>query len=170
MKIILMAAMTADGNIGKDAKHLSLDWTSHADKKLFVQITKQAGVIIMGRTTYDTIGRPLPKRLNIILTSSPEHYTSQPGIIEFHRKSPQEIIEYLKSKGHTQAVLCGGAHTYAQFLQAGLVEELYLTLEPKLFGNGVGLLGDLLTDIDLELISSESIGENSLFIKYQIIK
>lgn len=85
-----MAAITADGNIAKHADHLSTEWTSHADKKLFVEITKQAGVIIMGRTTYATIGRPLPQRLNYILTRSPHNYESQPGIVEFHNTSPLE--------------------------------------------------------------------------------
>lgn len=168
MKIILMAAITADGQIGKSSDHLSLDWTSSADKKIFVNVTKESGVIIMGRTTYDTIGRPLPKRLNLILTGSPEKYESQPGILEFHKKTPIEVKKYLASKKFDTAILCGGAKTYADFLAAGVVNELYLTVEPKLFGNGIGLLGDTLTDINLELISFEKIGEESLFIKYNV--
>lgn len=168
MKIILMAAITADGQIGKSSDHLSLDWTSSADKKIFVKVTKEAGVIIMGRTTYDTIGRPLPKRLNFILTSTPENFESQPDILEFHKKTPAEVKDYLASKGFEKAILCGGAQTYADFLAAGVVDELYLTVEPKLFGNGIGLLGNTLTDINLELIAFEKIGDESLFIKYNV--
>lgn len=170
MKLILMAAITVDGMIGQTSDHLSLDWTSKADTKLFVSITKKAGVMIMGRTTYDTIGRPLPKRLNLILTSQPENFESQPDLLEFHKMSPKETCEYLEQKGFTEAILCGGAKTYAQYFEAGLVDEIYLTLEPKLFGNGVNLLGETLTNIDLELLSFEKIGDNSLFVKYKVKK
>lgn len=172
MKLILMAAITVDGMIGKTSDHLSTDWTSRADTKLFISITKQARAIVMGRTTYDTIGRPLPKRLNFILTSTPEKFESQTkeGLLEFHKKSPQETCDYLKSKDFDEAILCGGAKTYAQFFEAGLIDEVYLTIEPKLFGNGINLLGDNLTDIDLELLSFEKIGDNSLFVKYKVKK
>lgn len=60
-KVILLMAITLDGKIAKHTNQLAA-WTSRADKKIFVSETKKAGVIIMGRTTYDTIGRPLPGR------------------------------------------------------------------------------------------------------------
>ncbi|MDM8539056.1 dihydrofolate reductase, partial [Desulfobacterales bacterium HSG17] len=60
-------AQTLDGKIAKDADHFP-DWTGPEDKKLFVKLTKQAGCLIMGSKTYDTIGRPLPGRKNVIMT------------------------------------------------------------------------------------------------------
>jgi len=170
MKISLMAAITVDGFIGQSTDQTSIEWTSSADKKIFVQKTKEAGVIIMGRTTFDTIGRALPKRLNYILTRSPEKYadTVEDGVLEFHTKSPAEVVADLAARGYTHAILCGGAKTYADFLQAGVVDELLLTVEPKLFGAGVPLLGDWATHLDLKLESSERIGNDSLFLTYNI--
>ena len=67
MKVILIMAMTVDGKIGKSHDHFP-DWTGTEDKRLFAKISRQAGVVIMGSKTFDTIGKPLPQRKNVILT------------------------------------------------------------------------------------------------------
>jgi dihydrofolate reductase len=51
MKVFLIAAVTADGFIGRDASHLA-DWTSPEDKKLFRKLTTEAGVVVMGSKTF----------------------------------------------------------------------------------------------------------------------
>src|SRR3989338_1485183 len=91
MKLILIMAMTADGIIARDSQHTA-DWTSAADKKAFIAETKKHGVIIMGETTFATIGRPLPGRLNFILSLQPEKFQdkTQPGTLEFFKGSPKE--------------------------------------------------------------------------------
>ena len=70
MKLILVMALTVDGKIGKDDAHFP-DWTGSEDKKMFKAVTRRAGVVIMGSKTYDTIGKPLPGRKNVILTRNP---------------------------------------------------------------------------------------------------
>ena len=100
MKLILMMAMTLDGIIAKNSNQLA-DWTSKADKKAFIAETKKHGVIIMGQTTFETIGRPLPGRLNLILSLEPEKFKDrqQPGILEFVKGTPEEIVAMLQSRG-----------------------------------------------------------------------
>jgi len=158
MKIVLMIAQTVDGIIGRDSNHL-VDWSSKADKQSFVSETKKHGVVIMGRTTYDTIGRPLPDRLNLILTSTPEKYRQAeiPDLLEYRSGSPPEIVQYLESQGKDSAVLAGGARTNAQFLSAGLVDELLISIEPLLFGQGLTFAQGQDQDIALELIESKQL-------------
>lgn len=67
MKVILVAALTVDGKIGLTSDHFP-DWTEPADKKLFMSVSKKAGVIIMGSKTFDTFGTPLPGRKHVVLT------------------------------------------------------------------------------------------------------
>ena len=62
MKIILMMAMTADGKIAKNSDHFP-DWTSKEDKKMFMRVTKEVGVVIMGDKTFFTFPKALPERL-----------------------------------------------------------------------------------------------------------
>jgi len=165
-----MLAMTADGKIAKTEGHLA-DWTSPEDKKSFIAETKKAGLIIMGRSTYETIGRPLPGRLNLILTSSPDRFKDKEkkGLLEFTKGTPAEIAEQLEERGFKEAILGGGGKTNQDFIKAGMVDELLLTIEPKLFGQGVGLFSDSL-DINLKLLELNKLNENSIQIRYAVIK
>lgn len=164
-----MAAITIDGKIGREKKDKSTNWTSSADKKKFQEITKKAGLVIMGRSTFETIGKALPDRKIIVLTSRPLEQTPQKGI-EFHNKTPIELKKYLKNQGYSQAILCGGAQTYTDFLQAGLVDTLAMTIEPKMFGTGINLINAQSCELNLELLSYEKIGVNSIFLKYKVKK
>ncbi len=169
MKIILMAAISIDGKIAKNKNQKSTDWTSKQDKKIFVQTTKQAGVVIMGRKTYETIGKPLKQRLNIILTKNPKKYKNIPNQLEFHNKTPAQIIKYLEQKNYNTAVVCGGSQIYSEFLQQNLVNELYLTIEPKIFGKGINLFADYNLEKNLKLLEYTKLGENTIFLKYKIL-
>jgi len=95
MKVTLMMVITADGFIAKNAEQPSTSWTSSADKKIFVEKTKQAGVIIMGLATFKTINKPLPNRLNIILTREPEKETNIVNQLEFTNKQPVKLLQEL---------------------------------------------------------------------------
>lgn len=163
-------AMSADGKIGKSADHFA-DWTSAEDKKIFVQVSKAAKAVIFGRSTYETIGKPLKERLNLVLTSSPEKYESIPGSLEFiSAQNPKEAVDYLSTKGYTEAVLGGGANTNRQFLKAGLVDEIYLTIEPIIFGKGIPLIDDAELDLKLSLIENRQLNENTVLLHYKVIK
>lgn len=165
-----MLAATVDGKIAKSKTHLA-SWTSKEDKMSFIKETKKAGVIIMGRSTFATIGKPLPGRLNIILTSSPEKFKEEEkrGILEFIKGSPLEVVSLLKRRGYTLAILGGGANTNAKFLEAGLVDELLITVEPKIFGSGVDLFAGSF-DVDLELLNVSKLNKNTIQLRYRVIK
>lgn len=169
MKVTLMMAMTADGKIAKHHNHPA-NWTSKSDKKIFIETTKKAGAIIMGKTTYDTIGRPLPGRLNLVLTRSPEKYQNIPNELEYITGSPEEIVLHLEQRGYSHVILCGGTATNSDFAKSELIDELLITIEPKLFGGGMGLFKDIDLDINLELLKCERLGDNSAILHYKVIK
>lgn len=172
MKLILMMAQTLDGRIGKNSRQ-NADWTTKADKKAFVAETKKHGVIIMGRTTFEAMGgRPLPNRLNLILSQQPEKYAdkAQPGLLEFIKGTPQEVCDYLAAKNYQTAILGGGAKTNAMFLKAGVIDEILMTIEPKIFGIGLNFTEGEEFDLNLELLESKELGDNAVQIHYKIIK
>ncbi|EKD47292.1 MAG: Bifunctional deaminase-reductase protein, partial [uncultured bacterium] len=139
MNILLIAAISADGRIAKSADQLA-NWTSKEDKRFFVDKTKEAGALIMGRKTYDTIGRPLPNRLNIIMSREADESKNIGGLLEYSSKSPCELIDELEHRGFESIVIGGGTSIYSLFLKEGLVTDLYLTVESILFGSGVPLV------------------------------
>ena len=169
MKTTLLMAITADGKIAKSANHLA-NWTSGADKKMFVEKTKSAGVIIMGLTTYQTIGKPLPGRLNVVLTPEPEKETSIPGSLEHTSALPQNILADLENRGYKEAIIGGGATINGLFLKNNLLDEIWLTVEPKIFGEGISLFRDAEVNLNLQLIEIVKLGENVVQLKYRVIR
>ncbi len=163
MKVFIIAAVTADGFIGRDSGHTA-DWTGSEDKKVFVRLTKEAGTMIMGSRTFDTIGRALPGRRNIIYTSRSEAYADVEGV-ETTNESPTELITRLEEEGVQSVAICGGTSIYDMFMRSGLVTELYLTVTPVVFGTGVRLFTSSLSS-QLELLENTTLGDDAVLLHY----
>ncbi|MBI2484779.1 dihydrofolate reductase [Candidatus Uhrbacteria bacterium] len=168
MKVILLAAMSANGYIAERADQSSLDWTSKEDTKFFVEKTKEIGALIMGRRTYETIGRPLPGRLTVVMSRTPADFPSQPDVLEFTTAEPTEILRKLEERGFSQVVIAGGASVYSAFLSLGLVDELYLTIEPVLFGAGIPL-AEGFARMNVELVGTKQLGNRAVLLHYKKI-
>lgn len=138
MHVFIIAAITNDGFIAQTTQQKSTRWTSKEDYHFFTARTKQAGVVIMGSTTYATIGHPLKDRLNIVYTKHLQ--TSPHPQLRYTNLPPQELIASLENEGFTEAAICGGASIYTLFLKSGLVNTLYLTVHTHItFGRGIPL-------------------------------
>jgi dihydrofolate reductase len=166
MKTVLIAAITADGFIGRDSGHLA-DWTGGADKKLFVEVTKAMGTMVMGSRTFATIGRALPGRRTIVYTTHPDDITADG--VETSSEAPAELVARLTREGADGLAICGGASIYGQFMAAGVVDELYLTVAPKLFGTGVPLFAEPL-DATLTLLDTRKLDDNTILLHYAVSK
>ena len=169
MKVVLLMAITLDGKVAKHADHPA-DWTSKADKKIFVKETKDAGVIIMGQTTYDTIGRPLPGRLNVVMDFEPDTSKNIPGELEYTKKQPKELLAEMAERGFKKVIIGGGSTINGLFLRMGLIDEIWLTIEPKVFGKGLPLFNGADVDLNLELIESKQLDDHVKHVRYRIIK
>lgn len=165
MKIFLIAALTADGLIAKHASHPA-NWTSKEDKAFFRKKSKKGGVVVMGSRTYKTIGRPLPGRLNIIYTKSPKAKTDK-NLLRFTKLPPKTLIKNLKKQGYKNIAICGGTSIYTMFLKSGLVNKLYLTIEPILFGKGVTLFNQSV-EKKLKLVKIHKLSKQSVVLEYDI--
>lgn len=167
MKVLLLAAMSADGFIGTDVAHRSLDWRSKEDAAFFIAKTKEAGVIIMGSVTYKTfhLKRAPPGRRLIIYTRHPEKIVGEN--VETTDEKPRELLERLQAEGHESVVLGGGATINKLFVDEGLVHEMYLTVEPVLFGQGVNLFSGNV-NARLKLLSAANLGADSVLLHYSL--
>lgn len=163
IKVFIIAAVSTDGFIAKDNQHSPMYWTSKVDKKRFVELTKRAGVIVMGSSTYKTIGKPLQERINIV-------YSKQQTFdgVEITQDDPKELLSKLEARGFKEVAICGGSHIYTMFMKSGLVDTIYLTIEPVFFGKGMTIFNEEL-HYSLKLVSSaasESTG--SLLLEYKV--
>lgn len=166
MEVILLMAMTLDGKIAKDSLQL-VDWTGKADKQYFVRVTREAGVVIMGSKTFDTIGKPLPGRKNIVMTRNPDR-TSQEENLIFTDQTPGQIIKGLKEEGFERVTLIGGSIVNTLFARDKLITQIHVTLVPSLFGRGLSLFRDPL-DVSLELVENREIEKGHLLLVYRVL-
>ena len=169
MKTILIAALTANGKIAREDGGSSLKWTSKEDTQYFVQRTKQAKNLIMGRKTFETINKPLKGRKIYVLTTNQELLKKQLRGVIFTNSSPETLIKNLEEKGEKECCIAGGKSIYEQFLNLALVDELHLTLEPIIFKSGINLADHLKEDLQLELINTEKLNDSTLLLKYQVL-
>ncbi len=116
MKISIIVAADENYGIGKGNQllcHLP------ADLKYFKQIT-QGHAILMGRKTHESIGKPLPNRSNIIISSS-----NLPKEACFVFDSIEKGIEFCKQAGEEELFIIGGDSIYKQSIH--LADKIYLT-------------------------------------------
>lgn len=120
MRITLIAAMDAQRLIGKGD---GLPWRLPADLKHFKALTLGKPVI-MGRKTFETIGKPLPGRTNIIISRDPDY--AREGVIVAH--DLQEALDAAQEAAGADAevMVAGGANVYFQFLPRA--DRMELTL------------------------------------------
>lgn len=170
----MVMVATVNGKITRGDDPSIYSWTSKEDADFFFSLLNQHNLIVMGSATYkaarDKI-KPEKERLRIVLTRNPGKYSSEtlPGKLEFSNESPKELVERLEKSGYHTMLLVSGGRTNALFLQEDLVNELYLTVEPRLFGKGKPLMADGDFFKNLKLQSIEKINEQgTLLLKYNI--
>jgi dihydrofolate reductase len=125
-----LIAITPGGVIGRDG---DMPWRLSSDLRRFKKLT-MGGVLIMGRKTYESIGRPLPGRQTIVITRDPGW--SADGVVI--ADSPARAIEMV---GGRRAFVVGGAEIYRQLLphcQTLLLTRVLAEIE-----------GDTVLDLDL---------------------
>ena len=123
--LAMVVAMTQNRVIGRAG---AIPWDLAEDRKHFVEVTR-GHAIIMGRATWDSIGRPLPKRRNIVVSRNPQ--LSLPGV-EVAASLPAAIA--LARQTDTEPRVMGGGVIYAEALP--LATRIYLTvLEYNLDGD-----------------------------------
>lgn len=125
MKTILIVAMTSDGLIGRNG---TLPWHEPADLKHF-KTTTIGHAIIMGRRTFESIGKPLPGRRNIVITRR----ETIPGVDTV--PSLAAALDLCRARGESIAFVIGGAMVFADALP--LANEMIVTWieQPELTGD-----------------------------------
>lgn len=117
MRVSLIAAVAENGVIGREG---GLPWRIPEDLKFF-KATTLGKPVIMGRKTYDSIGRPLPGRLNIVLTRDPRWRAE--GVRE--ARDLDAALDIARASGADEAMIIGGGKVYEMALPRA--SRIYLT-------------------------------------------
>lgn len=121
--------MDANRGIGKNN---DLMWHLPADMNFFKETTKNQ-IVVMGRKNYDSIPekyRPLPNRLNIILTRNKDFKAD--NCLVFN--SLNECLEYFKNEKERKVFIIGGGEIYKMALESNCLDEMFITYIDGVFG------------------------------------
>ena len=174
MRIILVFVSTLDGKITKWGDPKVSSWTSEEDKKYFRKTWNEAPVIIMGSNTFraEKLGSDGDHPI-VVMTRHPSAYKDKEerGRLEFSDESPSGLAARFEKAHFETMVVVGGAHIATSFLKAGLIDEIWLTIEPRIFGKGGNFVIEQELDLELRLISCEQVNpEGTLITKYKVLK
>jgi len=176
MKVSIIAAMTADGFIGKTPDQSSTEWTNPEDKYLFTEYVKAANNMVMGLNTFLSTARKFPTVFNksmpgrrlLVYTHHPEKIAQYPNV-EAVSESPKELVRRLEDEGVKALAICGGSQIYTMFMQAGVVDEIAIDVQATAFGAGVGLFNAPI-EAQIELTETKRLGDNNLLLHYKVKK
>jgi dihydrofolate reductase len=174
MRIILVFVSTLDGKITKWGDPKVSSWTSAEDKKYFRKTWNEAALIVMGSNTFraEKLGS-VKDHLLLVMTRHPATFKEKEvkGRLEFSDESPVQLVNRFEKAGFKTMLVVGGAQVATSFLKAELVDEIWLTIEPKVFGKGGSFVIDQELDVELRLISYEQVNtEGTLITKYRVLK
>ena len=168
MKVILYMATTINGFIAKQNNDTS--WISKDEWDSYSAMVRKAGNVIIGHATYDIITKQPEfsefKDVKVVIVAHQTFPTLSPNHSVVH--SPKEAIAFLQD--FTEVVVAGGAVLNAAFLNDHLVDEIYIDIEPVVFGTGIPLIETSDFENTLELLGMKQISQNEIQLHYKIVK
>jgi len=120
METIIIAAVAKNGVIGKDGK---LPWHIPEDFQHFKRTTN-GHAIIMGRKTFESIGKPLPNRVNIVLSGS---MTQPEDASYFVARTLEQALQLCEKDGFGKAFIIGGTRLFKESLDKDMATQIILT-------------------------------------------
>lgn len=150
------------------------DWVTETDWKEFDKLTRDCGIMVMGRRTYEIFGDDFPCEgaVNVVMTSRRELLSQEaPDNVIFTDKSPKEVVKMAGEKGFKKLMLIGGMKLNTSFFKEDLIDEIWLSVHPLLIGEGKTVIGKIVDyDKKLKLLSVKKLDEDLVQLRYKVVK
>lgn len=161
-------AVTINGYIAKEDDNTS--WISQEEWDSYSAMLRKAGNMIIGHRTYDILTKQPEfselKDVKIVVVSHQDFKTLANNHLT--ARTPRRALELLKNVN--EVVVAGGGILNSTFMKEGLIDEMYLDLEPLVFGKGIKLFADDDFEYNLELLETNKIGSNTVQLHYKVKK
>ena len=168
MKVILYMAISANGMIAKSDDDTS--WISKEEWNNYSLAVRTSGCLIVGSRTYQILTKQPEfsefKDIKLVAVAQESFSTLSPNHLV--ARSPKEALELLKD--FKEVVVAGGGILNASFMAENLVDEIYLDVEPVVFGKGIKLFEEKDFETKLELIEIKKLSENEIQLHYRVLK
>ncbi len=157
---------TVDGRISLTRKSRP-DWTSPEDWRFFQGELAKADAIVVGRNTYESVKSQLRKRATYVLSTRLKT-TREKGSVIFVNPARVDVRKLLAR--HRTVAVVGGARVYQWMLDKGLLDELYVTIEPLVFGRGKEMFSGGTKTKHLRLVSVRKLNRRGTLLLRYVVK
>lgn len=166
--LTLIMAMSVNGKISRKGKS---NWTSPEDIEEFKKFLGDFDGVVLGRKTFEEIfsGQRFP-RPYFVLTQN-KNFSAMPekNVFVLQEQPSEKILEIFENAGLHKMVLLGGEMANAFF--ADVIDEIFLTIEPVLFGEGKGLFSEKPFEKNLSLVKIKQLNAaGTLLLHYKVLK
>ncbi len=164
-RYIAFVAASADGRISLTKKTLP-KWTSEEDRRFFQHALSKIDAMVVGRNTYLAASAHLRHRTTFVLSSRLLGLRRR-GTVTFVNPNRIDLTTLFRPY-HTVAVL-GGGMVYREMLERSLLDEIYITLEPLIFGRGNEMFTGCTRTTQLRLVSVRRLNHTGTLVLHYLI-
>ena len=180
MKASVYIATSLDGFIARE--NGALDWLPGSDGSSadndgddlgYSAFMDSVDVLVMGRNTYETVlsfgqwsygDKPV-----VVLSSTLAEISADlPDTVMLRSCSPTELVKELEKLGAKHLYIDGGK-TIQGFLNAGLIQEIFITRIPVIIGSGIPLFGPVNSDVKLQHVETHSFANGFVQSNYKVV-
>lgn len=169
MNVILYLEVTSNGFIAKPNNDTS--WVSKEASNSYTRTMREMDAIIIGKKTYHIMPEDEFQSTvqYVVISHQPNSKPKVPNV-QFVNKSPNEVLLMLKQQNHKRVCISGGSQINTLFMKAGLINEIYLDVEPVVFGKGIPLFSPDEFEYSLKLLEVKKLNQNTVQLHYAVQK
>lgn len=161
--------MTVNGYIAKEDNDTG--FVSEIEWDSFRKMIRQVGNMVVGKKTYEIMQKEdgfegIEKTVAVVVTKDKLFQANQPH--HLIAGSPKEALAILEKQGFGQALIAGGGLLNSSFMKEGLIDEIYLDVEPAILGRGIQLFYPEDFKFSLELLGINRLNENLIQLHYKV--
>ena len=169
MKIILYLSITANGMIA--TKNDEVTFVSKNSWESYQRAVNFADCIIIGRRTYELMPESeFNQRKKYIVITHQKDLPRKTEKVVLSNNSPSVLIENLAKEKVKNVLISGGSQINSLFMKAGLIDEIYLDIEPIILGKGIKLFTDAEFEKKLQLIGIKKLSKDEVQLHYKVMR
>lgn len=165
-------AITPNGMIAKEND--AAEWVTETAWSDYSGMIKKHGNMIIGRRTYqvmlknDEFNRSKLNEIETVILANDRSLAVHNKKFVKVASTPRKALEILEKRGFQAIMVCGGGGLNASFMKENLVDEMYLDIEPLVFGKGIRLFAESDFEARLELVETKELSKDEVQLHYRV--
>ncbi len=153
LKVVMYPAVTLDGFIA-DPNGECYSWINDEDEAGYTQAIAKAGCVLLGYKTYTQYPEDFPPQSGATAFVWTTHDEPDKERVKFVRGTPQEVLKQVADAGYPEVIVGGGGEVNGSLAEAGLVDEIIVSIYNVTLGEGIPLFGSRKPGLRLKLLET----------------